>query len=385
MDNSKKIRVLFTGGGSGGHIYPIIAVAEALRDLAVAEGTELELNYIGPRDKYAEFLADEGIGVGTIASGKLRRYFSLKNLLDIPKVFIGFLQSLFKLLWLMPDVIFSKGGTGALPVVIAGRFYRIPVIIHESDATPGLTNLLSSRFAARIAVSFESALKYFNPKKAAWTGTPIRKELLRDRITKEAAKEELGFDQKEPLILVICGSQGSERINEFVLTNLENLLKESQVLHQTGLANFGNVEKLSRAALLNVPIKTEAKRPYRAVPYLEENLKTALTAADLVVARAGSGTISEISAFAKPSILIPLKESANDHQRLNAYEFAKVGAAIVIEEPNLLPGLFLNQIRSLINNADLLNKMGLASGKFFKPGAAEVIAAEIIRLATRSY
>lgn len=378
----KTIKILFTGGGSGGHVYPLLAVAEELQGLANERKINLEFCYLGPKDEYSEILTANGFQVKNIVSGKLRRYFSLLNLLDIPKFFIGLVGAFWKVFWLMPEAIFSKGGTGALPVVLAGWFYRIPIIIHESDATPGLTNLISSRFATRIAVSFESALKYFNPKRTAWIGAPMRRELLADRPDKKLAKEDLGFDGNEPLTLIIGGSQGSERINEFILANLTALVKETQILHQTGRANYMEAEKLSRAAMTNVPLKTAAKSRYKATPYLDKDLKSALTAADLVVARAGSGTISEIAAFAKPAVLIPLRESANDHQKINAYEFAKTGAAVVIEETNLLAGIFINQIKSILQNSELLNKMSLASGKFFKPGATEVIAEELLRISS---
>jgi UDP-N-acetylglucosamine--N-acetylmuramyl-(pentapeptide) pyrophosphoryl-undecaprenol N-acetylglucosamine transferase len=381
---SSIIRIIFTGGGSGGHIYPLLAVSEELAKLAVAKNLELEPHYMGPKDEYAKILSEAGFRVQFIPAGKLRRYFSLANFVDIPKFFFGFIAALFKMYFTMPDAIFSKGGTGAFPAVLAGRFYRIPVIIHESDATPGLTNLLSARFATRIAVSFERTLNFFSPKKTAWVGTPLREKLLADIPSKEDALDELGFEAGEPLVLILGGSQGAVRINEFILANLEMFLKETQILHQTGYVNFAEVEKLAKAALASVPIKNGIKNRYKAVPYLDyEEMKTALAAADLVVARAGSGTISETSAFGKPAILIPLKESANDHQRINAYEFAKSGAALVIEEANLLPGLFLNQLRSVIKNPEMLSKMSTASAKFFKPGAAEIIANEILRIVLR--
>lgn len=378
MDISTKI--LLTGGGSGGHVYPLLAVAEVLEKLSSDQGLDSKLYYVGPKDAYTKTLSEKGIDVRNIPAGKLRRYLSALNILDIPKLIFGLIAALWTVFWIMPDVIFSKGGTGALAVVVAGWFYRIPIVIHESDVTPGLTNLLSARFASRIALSFERALQYFNPKKSAWIGTPIRKELLIERPTPEAAKEHLGFNPKEPLMLILGGSQGSERINQFILENLESLVHETQVLHQTGTANYEEAERLSRAALANVPLKTVAMKRYQAVPYFVGNLKMALAAADLVVARAGSGTITEIAAFGNPAILIPLKEAANDHQRTNAYEFARAGAAVVIEEENLLPAIFLRQVKSILEDTALRQKMSLVSSKFFKAGAAEVIAQEILRL-----
>ncbi|MBI4085926.1 MAG: UDP-N-acetylglucosamine--N-acetylmuramyl-(pentapeptide) pyrophosphoryl-undecaprenol N-acetylglucosamine transferase [Candidatus Liptonbacteria bacterium] len=377
----KELRIVLTGGGSGGHVYPLLAVAEKLEKTAIEKKIYAELRYFGPADNYKNVIENAGVKCSPIISGKLRRYFSLLNILDIPKSFIGFFQALFKIFLFMPDAVFSKGGTGAFPVVFAAWFHRIPVIIHESDARPGLNNLLSARFAKRIAVSFEYAQNYFNPKKTAWVGTPVRTSLLGGKPAKEQAKEELGFASDQPLILILGGSQGAQRINELIILDLKDLMEITQILHQTGTSNFSEVRELSRTALLDVAVKTELKNRYQATPYLEDNMKTALSAADLVIARAGSNAIFEIAAFSKPSILIPLAESANDHQRANAYEFAKGGAAIVIEETNLLPGIFLGQIRETLKNPELLAKMSLASERFFKPRAAEVIAEEILRVA----
>lgn len=377
----KTVRILLTGGGSGGHIYPLLAVAEALQKKAVEENIELELCYLGPADQYSATLAEAGIKVYSLIYGKLRRYFSLLNLVDIPKFFFGLIQAFLKMFWLMPNAIFSKGGPGALPVVLAGWFYRVPILIHESDALPGLTNLLSARFAKRIAVGFENALKYFNPRKTAWTGNPLRRELLEGTINQEAAKEELNFNPGQPLLLILGGSQGSRRINEFIITILGDLLKETQVLHQTGFMHFRDIERLSRAALVDIPLQTEVHSRYKPTPYFNSvDLKKALSAADLVFGRAGAGAIFEIAAFAKPAILVPIPESANNHQRANAYEFAKSGAAIVIEEANLGPGIFLTQVRTLFKNTELRNKMSEAARKFFKPEATEVIVKELLRI-----
>ncbi len=373
-------KILLTGGGSGGHIYPLLAVVEALKKAASQRKEYLEIFYLGPDDNYSGLLKNAGIKTKSIPAGKIRRYLSPLTILDIPKIFFGIFVALWKVYWIMPDAIFSKGGTGALPVVIAGWFYRIPIIIHESDAAPGLNNLLSAWFASRIAVSFEAALKYFNPKKSAWVGTPIRVELIKNRPSRETAKENFGFDAQEPLILILGGSLGSDRINKFVVSNLAGLIKETQVMHQTGQANYSEIEKLSRAALIDLAVDTATKTRYKAVPYFKDDLKIALSAADIVVSRAGSGTIFEIAAFEKPAILIPLHGSANDHQRKNAYEFARGGGAIVIEEENLLPAIFIAQIRSILKNEEAMNKMALASSKFFKPQATETIAQELLNL-----
>ena len=369
-------RIVVAGGGSGGHVYPMLAVIEALKKKMAEMNAPLRIIRMGPRDGYDTLFTNLGAELSPIAAGKVRRYASFQNLVDFPKLLFGFLQALVKLYMIMPDVIFSKGGTGALPVVLAAWFYRIPVAIHESDAKPGLTNLFSARFAKKIFVSFADAAHYFNEDKVGVSGTPVREELFAAKTTKELAKDALGFSSSHPLALVYCGSQGSTRINEFVLGNLTALLAETQVLHQTGIPNLAEVQKLSRAALIDESFKNR----YQALGYFDKNLPEALTGADLVIARAGSGTISELAAFGLPAILIPLAESANDHQRANAYAFAKSGAAIVIEEANLLPGIFLGQVKAVLGDDALRAKMAAAASAFFIPGAAEKICQALIEL-----
>jgi UDP-N-acetylglucosamine--N-acetylmuramyl-(pentapeptide) pyrophosphoryl-undecaprenol N-acetylglucosamine transferase len=378
MAHQETFNVVLTGGGSGGHIYPLFAVAEVLKAKVQALGGETQFSYIGPRDAYATLFADRGIAVREIMAGKIRRYFSFENILDIPKFFIGVWQALWQMYLVMPDVVFSKGGTGAFPVVLAAWFYRIPVAIHESDAEPGLTNLVSSRFARKIFVSFARAAHYFDPSHTTVSGAPIRPELLNNRPTREDARESLNFNKNEPLALILGGSQGSVRINEFIAANLAEIVKTSQVLHQTGMANIEDVKKLSNAALAEQPASSSVR--YQPVNYLTEKLQDALEAADIVVMRPG-GSIFEIAAFGIPAILIPIAESANDHQRVNAYEFANAGGGVVIEETNLLPGIFLSQFKKILSDNDLRAKMGAASAKFFVPGAAETIADGILAMA----
>ncbi len=372
---SEKFLIVFAGGGSGGHIYPLIAVAEALKKQLMALNAPYQYFYMGGTDAYTQMLIDHGMTMSPIITGKFRRYFSLQNVIDIPKFFIGFLQALFNLFFIMPDIVFSKGGPGALPVVLAAWFYRIPVTIHESDAQPGLNNLLSAYFSKKIFLSFNRAAMYFNPAITQITGAPLRDELMVGRTTKELARENFGFETGKPLVLILGGSQGSARVNEFVLTNLAQFLEKTQVLHQTGTANLLEVQKLSHAALL----ETSTANRYQAVDYFKNDMALALTAADLVIARSGS-SVFEFAAFGLPAILIPLSESANGHQLVDANEFAKTGAALVIEEDNLLPGLFFGQLNALLADPDLLAKMSTASSAFFKPGAAETIAQEILAI-----
>jgi UDP-N-acetylglucosamine--N-acetylmuramyl-(pentapeptide) pyrophosphoryl-undecaprenol N-acetylglucosamine transferase len=376
---NSSFRVVFAGGGSGGHIYPLIAVAEAMKKIwrEADAATPLQLYYMGPRDEYANMIESHGMSVRAILSGKLRRYFSIQNIFDVPKFFIGLLQAFWKLYWLMPDTIFSKGGPGALPVVIAGWWYHVPVVIHESDSKPGLSNTHSARFAKKICVSFEEAATYFDPRKIVVTGTPVRAELLENRTTQGEAKETLGFRSSHPLLFIVGGSQGSRAINLFIVENLKPIMEMTQVLHQTGTANFAEVEKLSRASLISAGYANR----YRALSYLDDQtMRLALTAADVVLSRAGS-SIFELASFGKPMILIPHPATAsNDHQSANARAFAADGGAIVIEETNLFGGIFLTELKRILNDAGVREQMGRVALSHFVPNAAEKIAEEVLKV-----
>jgi UDP-N-acetylglucosamine--N-acetylmuramyl-(pentapeptide) pyrophosphoryl-undecaprenol N-acetylglucosamine transferase len=381
MAKKNKLRVLMTGGGSGGHIYPLVAVAAELQILAGKMGIDLELRYLGSYGTYKELLELNNIRVGKVAESKLRRYFSLSNFVDVPRFVFSIFQALFKIFWFMPDVVFSKGGPGALAVVLAARFYRIPVIVHESDAVPGLTNLISGRYAKLVAISFEKAAAYFSKKDVVLTGNPIRTYLL-SNLDKESQKNNkgfLGFNPELPLILIIGGSQGAAAINEFILDNLPRFLSFTQILHQTGKTNYDTV--LSKFEAIT-GITDEMKERYQPVDYFENDIRTAFIASDLVVSRASAGSIFEIAAFGKPSILIPLppEVAANNHQTLNANEYAKNGAAIVIAQSKLDPEAFAIKLKELLTNEKELSTMSAAAKSFAKPEAALNLAQIIIKL-----
>lgn len=373
------MRILFTGGGTGGHIYPLLAVADEIK----AQAKEpVEMTYIGPRSPLnAEFVSRK-IRVMNVLASKLRRYATIENVLDIPKFFISILQALVWLYIEMPDVVFSKGGPGALAVVLAAWFYRIPILVHESDAVAGITNRLSGFFATKIAISFSSASESFSRKKVAFTGNPIRPSILANRLTCATAKKELGLNPDLPLLLVLGGSQGSRKMNAFVIENLKELLSEIQIFHQYGIANEQIVKDLSDLSLASLDASQWIR--YKSVPYLElPELVRAFSAADIVFSRAGSGAIFEIASFGKASLLFPLPGSANDHQRANAYEYAATGAAMVFEENNLTVHLVLGKIKELLSKPERKQKMEEAAKRFFVADAAEIIAKETLLLGWR--
>lgn len=368
------MRILFTGGGTGGHIYPLIAIAREIKKIAEEEKIiDLQLYYLGPNSLGGEDLKKEGVVSYYLFAGKIRRYPSLRNFGDIFKTFFGVIGAAWKLFIILPDVIFSKGGYGAFPVLLVARFYRIPVIIHESDAIPGLVNSWSSKFAKRIAVAFEKTADFFPPQKTAVVGNPIRKRLLGANL--DEAKANLSMVSNLSVVFFIGGSQGSVNLNNVVVAILPELIKKYEVIHQTGADNYEGVRQETAIMLERL-----SKGRYHPFPFLTENkLREAYAASNLIVSRASS-SIFEIAALQKPSILIPLPNSAQDHQRENAYEYAKAGATVVIEEANLTPHLLLNDIDRILTSRDVQNKMKESAQGFARIDSAETIAREIIKL-----
>jgi UDP-N-acetylglucosamine--N-acetylmuramyl-(pentapeptide) pyrophosphoryl-undecaprenol N-acetylglucosamine transferase len=378
------MRILFTGGGSGGHIFPIIAVARQLKkiyaqlseSISPDQRTLLEMFFLGAGE-FSDALDKEGIRTKTILAGKIRRYFSIQNILDLFKMPIGFLQAFWYLYIWMPDVIFSKGGYGSVPVVLVGWLFRIPVLIHESDTVPGLANRLAGRLAKRIAISFAAAEKYFPFQKTALVGNPIRSEMVQICLStnpadKEKARNLLNLTSQKPVILILGGSQGAQKINEITLGILPQLLEKYQVIHQCGPKNLEQIKTILGQSLPN---------GYHLYTFLEENqIAAAYLISDLVISRAGAGSISEIAACAKPSILIPLSGSASGHQRENAFVYAQAGAATVLEQANLTPHLFLNEIAKILDDLELSQKMAANAKNFSQPEATQKIAQALIKM-----
>lgn len=367
------MRIVLTGGGTGGHLTPLVAVAEKIK---VKLGGEVEFLYIGSgAEMEKKIMSEEGIPAKFVMSGKMRRYFSFQNFIDLFKLPIGFVQSLWILLRFMPDAIFSKGGYVAVPIVLAAWIYRIPILMHESDSTPGIANQFLARFANRIAVAYPSAEEYFPAKKTALVGNPIRQQIIDGDAV--IFRKEIGFTQSKKTILILGGSQGSQIINEAIIKVLPQLLSHYQIIHQTGEANYESVVK--EAAFMGIKAGREG---YYPVAFMNANkLRDAFALSDLIISRAGATFISEIAANGKPAILIPLSQSANDHQRMNAYSLAKIGAALVLEEMNLGEHILMEKISNILSDDQLYFTMSEKIKTFHHPNAAEVIANGIIEIA----
>jgi UDP-N-acetylglucosamine--N-acetylmuramyl-(pentapeptide) pyrophosphoryl-undecaprenol N-acetylglucosamine transferase len=369
------MKILFTGGGTGGHILPIIALARELR--AQRGEIPLEFFYMGPRDSFAQMLlVQEGIAMHHVLSGKIERYNFLKslpkNLLTIfVKVPVGILQAFFRIFILSPDIIFSKGGYGSIPSAIAGWILRVPIVLHESDVVPGMSNRIVARLASEVFVSFPDTQE-FKKERMIQVGNPIREDLLTG--SKEEATRLFGLQGTKPVLLLLGGSQGATRVNDMLLVILDAALKDYEIIHQTGENNFTQVK-----AEAEVVVAKDRRGLYHPVPFLKETeLRHVYAAADLIISRAGSGSIFEIAALGKPSILIPLPEAAQNHQVANAYAYQKTGACIVLEANNLTPHFFLERVHALFARKEELQNMVQAAKNFAKPEAGRVIAKYMI-------
>ena len=299
------MRIVFTGGGTGGHVVPNLAVINEL----TKSKQEIEILYIGSKNGVSESLVSKcGINFKGIHCGKLRRYFSLQNLLDIFKVPIGIAEAYKCLKTFKPDIVFSKGGYVSFPVVLAAAKLNIPVILHESDVVPGLANKIMAKFSKKICVSFEETKKYFHDHadKIVVTGNPVRKEVLKGGIQK--GYKLTGFKRTKAVLLVIGGSQGARQINDLIRASLDELLKKFQIVHIRGKGN------------LDISIK---KNGYKQFEYLHEEMKDVYAISDLIVSRGGANSLFEIANLKKKAVIIPL---ATDASRGDQIENAKVFA-----------------------------------------------------------
>ena len=318
-------RIILTGGGTAGHVTPNIALLPRLKDAGY------EIFYIGSVDGMEKKLIEaQGIPYYGIATGKLRRYFDLKNFTDPFRVIKGFTQAMHLMKQLKPDVVFSKGGFVSVPVVIAAGRKHIPVICHESDLTPGLANKLTMPSAAKVCCNFPETLQYLPPKKAVLTGCPIRKELSEG--SREAALKLTGFSADRPVLMVMGGSLGAVAINNAIRENLDELLKQFQIIHLCGRGHYDT--------------SLDGKNGYKQFEYAKKELTHLFAATDLIISRAGANAICELLALKKPNILIPLPASqSRGDQLLNAASFEKSGYSYVLQEEELTSNTLLKAVQ----------------------------------------
>lgn len=373
------MKIVLTGGGSGGHFYPLIAVAERLRAEALERKIlDPELIYIGPDPFDKQVLIEQDITYIHTTAGKVRRYASILNVFDFFKTGWGILKAILQLYSIYPDVVFSKGGYASFPTLVAARLLRIPVIIHESDVRPGRANLWAAPFARAIGIAHPDAAHEF-PKnvqsKIALVGNPIRHDI--ESTTPAGGHEFLKLTEEIPTILILGGSQGAQAINNVVLDALPILVEKYNVVHQTGVDNLAEVQGLARVRLAG-----RFEERYRAFGLLNAlALRMAAGISSLIVARAGSGTIFEIASWGLPSILVPIPEDISHDQTKNAFSYARSGAAIVMEQRNLTPNLLVAEIDRIVSNLERAHEMGTAAQAFARPEAAAKVAHVIIETA----
>ncbi len=325
-------RIILTGGGTAGHVTPNIALLPRLREL------DYDIQYIGSYNGMEkELIEKEGIPYHGIATGKLRRYFSLQNFTDPFRVIKGFGEARSLVKSLNPDIIFSKGGFVSVPVVLAASSLKVPVIIHESDMTPGLANRISFRGATKICCNFPETMENLPKDKAVLTGQPIRQELLTG--DKNKALEFTGLSGDKPTIMVTGGSLGAVAVNEAVRAILPDLLKTYQVVH---LCGKGKVDE-----------SLQGLDGYVQYEYISDEMKDLFALADLVISRAGANAICELLALHKPNLLIPLTANASrGDQILNARSFEKQGYSVVLEEEEITNEVLLDTINKLYKNRE---------------------------------
>jgi UDP-N-acetylglucosamine--N-acetylmuramyl-(pentapeptide) pyrophosphoryl-undecaprenol N-acetylglucosamine transferase len=353
-----RLRVLLAGGGSGGSATPVLAVAQALRRRDPA----VEFLYVGTRQgPEAALAAAQGIPFAGVEAGKLRRYWDARNLTDPLRVVAGLAGSYALVRRFRPRVALAAGGFGAVPPMLAARMAGARTLIHQQDVEPGLANRLLVPIASRITVSLPSSLAHFPRWRTSVTGNPVREEILSAEPSRAA--ERLGLEAETPLVVVTGGGTGALELNRLVAAASPRLVERAQVLHLTGRGR-------------GVPAATSSSR-YQAIEFLVDEMPHVLAAATVVVSRAGMGTLTELAALAKPSLIVPMPGS---HQWANAQAFARLGAIEVADQEALTPDSLAERVLSLLADAPRRDQLARALAASMPRDAADRIATEVLAL-----
>lgn len=359
------MRILITGGGTGGHIYPALAIAHRLRK------ENHQILFVGAEEALdREIITREGFGFRSIPVLPLERRFSFSILKFGIKFIMGFFQSFPVLLDFRPHLIVGTGGYSSAPVALAAYFLRIPILIHEQNLYPGLTNRLLSRFAREIDITFPESQEYFKKREIRVTGNPIREEIL--SLDRERALKNLKLSPERFNLLVFGGSRGARAINHCLARILKEGLLEGKDLQIILLTGFLDFEYLIQAS-------KDGKVPLFVRPFLH-NMADVYGAADLVISRAGATTLAELTACGLPAILIPYPHATSRHQEYNARLLAKEGAAMVILEKDLSPERLAEEILRLMKDRERWERMREKSRGLGRPWATDKIIESIYRL-----
>lgn len=368
------MKIAFIGDNSGGQFYPIIAIAEQVfeqsenRHLVVPKIYYLAHEEYNPVLLFNSQMSFIKINQNTKAVSSINFFTYIKNIFGIIGAFL-------RIFALLPDVILTKGGQSNFSLLVAARLLGIPIMIHESDSVASPINIWASRFAKKVAVSYKTTAESFPLEKTAHVGQPIRKDIIHPLY--EGAREYLKLEQDTPVILVLGGTKGSSIINDTIVNSLPLLLDKYQIVHQTGKESIASMRDISKVVLRD----NENAARYHPYSYLDDlAIRMAAGSSTLAISHAG-GVMFELSAWGLPAIIIPSKDSALDHERRNAFSYARIGGAEVIEEINLTPHLLVSEIDRLVQNENLRNQMKKGASEFHHPDAAIKIAGALLDIA----
>ncbi|MGW3944400.1 UDP-N-acetylglucosamine--N-acetylmuramyl-(pentapeptide) pyrophosphoryl-undecaprenol N-acetylglucosamine transferase [Streptomyces phaeochromogenes] len=374
MTSHRTLHLAVTGGGTGGHTYPALTTITTLRDRLAQQGTALDVTWYGDAQGLeARICQKHGISFRPIATGKVRRSLKpaavLRTLIDMARVPYGVLQAAGSLARHRPDVVLSTGGYVAVPVGLGAAIARRPLVMHEQITAVGLANRVLARVATAVALSHDSSrdtLPRRARERSQTTGNPVRYALLHGEADKARALYDL--ESGMPLVYVTGGAQGSAQINQLITDILPTLLPTCQVLHQCGPDNHNLMLDKART------LEPWMRHRYRPVPYINGGLEDVYAAADIVISRAGAGTLAELTAIGKPAILIPLEPTAANEQRRNAEYLAEHGAAVAITRPDVTSDRLKEHLTRLVADEQLRGEMAQNSRKLGRPGAADALA-----------
>lgn len=343
-------RILFAGGGTAGSVTPLLAVFDELKE----NHTDLEFHWVGTKDgPERKLVGQRSIAFSQIPVAKIDRFFSLRNII-MPFIFMWACFKAIKILKThQPDLIVAAGGFVAVPIVWMARFKKIPSIIHQLDVRPGLANKLMAPFAKTITVTFEKSLKDFSKKKTVWTGAPVRKDILQSRTHK------LLLSADKPVILIFGGGTGALAINEMVWSALDELTDHAQIIHITGKGK-------AQVSLTH--------DDYYQYEFLADEMGEAYQQADLVVTRAGLGTMLELAALKKPAVIIPIPSS---HQEDNASLLNSANAAVILDQTKLSPHIFASKIVSILKDEKRREELSANISRFYRPDAIDKMVEKI--------
>lgn len=366
------MRIILAGGGTGGHIYPAIAIAKGFTKIY----EDVDILFIGTRDGMeSKVIPLEGFLFKHIKVRGFLREFSIKNVIAVKEVLVSFFHVYKMIKTFKPDVVIGTGGYVSGSVLLTASLIGIPTFIHEQNAYPGITNRILSRFVDRIALTFEDSSNYLkNRGQIVVTGNPLRQDIA--NISRKAGKETLGFDDKIPLLFIVGGSRGAKSINENIMLLARECIKTEsfQILHMTGDTQYEKVISLYKE--MEIPYENKF---IKVLPYVYD-MPSALAGSDLIISRSGAGLVSEITALGRPCILIPYPYASDNHQEFNAKVLERNGAAIVILESTLNSQLLLFEVKKLLNNPEIMKSMSMKSKKLSKINATEDIIESIEEL-----